>query len=1115
MSHLISRYQPCRRLLLPACAYALLATPGFAQSTASPAGTSIGGVGEDVVELSPFEVDASKNIGYYAENTLAGSRLNSSVGDLAASITVVTKQQMVDTAAIDINDVFLYEANTEGTGNFTDINIDTRGAVQDRTAGFQGGAPSLPFTPYTSNRVRGIPTSVDKMRDYYPGTSRLPFDAYNTESIEINRGPNSILFGLGNPGGITNQTVTRAQLQSPSNQVLVRFGDNGAFRSSVGFNRPLIENKLAVYVSALYDERGFERKPSHDVTRRQYGAVTFKPFEKTTIRANVEFYENDNRRPNSVTPRDFVTPWIEAGRPSYNPVTRMLTINGVTTGPYDGSTAAGIDGLRLASQGAVAFEGANANGSNRPVALISETGANLGMVMRHISSTPAVAGTSAEFNYNTPFRTTRSEGPYRYRNLPPSGAAAGLAFAQRGVNDQSIYDWEKINILAGNFGNDDARTYNIELEQKILPNLDLQLGWFKEDFDSSVQYYISQQTGTTLYIDTNTVNLDGSPNPNFGRPYVEAIQPDGFEHPENNDVGRATLAYELDFRDSANWFRWLGHHRLMGLGQRHDQERYQLRYRPYFSSYNQFIPVVPNVWAGNRTQNAIERRFYVGGNDGVVTNSSPYYPNGTRPHTFRWFNPSAAGVDPNTGLAGAWETATLTEDTDLHFVSSHTKQRIDSLAFAAQSYFLDDRIVTTFGKRRDKSTAKNSLGLAIRSDGLTDPANLEVFGDPQEVSGNTTSYGVVVKPLSWLSLHYNKSDNFNVAGLQTDFFGTPLSLPTGEGEDYGFSVTLLENKLTAKVNWYEASQEGARGAVVAQPLTRTITVDDTFFRTWAQWVTGSATDNSPAVLGILDLPALHAAAPRDTFFGIPVTGTSTVASKGMEISLIYNPQPNWTLKFTAGQQETVYDKIAPEWDAWVATRMGKWTGATAAGFPNFWQTTGADLEGSGLGGIGLGATQTVQDWWITNVEAVMSTAKRNEGKVTQEQREWRANVITNYQFTEGRFQGLGIGGAIRWEDSAAIGYLAAPADPDGVLRLLDNDNPVFDDSETHLDFWVSYSFRRVPYFGDKVRMKVQLNVRDALENGGLKPIAANPDGEHVAFRIVNPREWFLTTTFDF
>jgi outer membrane receptor for ferric coprogen and ferric-rhodotorulic acid len=58
---------------------------------------------KDVVELSPFTVKSEKDTGYFAENTLAGSRLNTNIADLAASITVVTKQQMEDTASVDIN----------------------------------------------------------------------------------------------------------------------------------------------------------------------------------------------------------------------------------------------------------------------------------------------------------------------------------------------------------------------------------------------------------------------------------------------------------------------------------------------------------------------------------------------------------------------------------------------------------------------------------------------------------------------------------------------------------------------------------------------------------------------------------------------------------------------------------------------------------------------------------------------------------------------------------------------------------------------------------------------------------------------------------------------------
>ncbi|MBL9200609.1 MAG: hypothetical protein JNL39_08890, partial [Opitutaceae bacterium] len=46
----------------------------------------------EVVELSPFTVDTSRDVGYAAENTLAGSRLNARLRDTAGSVSVFTKE---------------------------------------------------------------------------------------------------------------------------------------------------------------------------------------------------------------------------------------------------------------------------------------------------------------------------------------------------------------------------------------------------------------------------------------------------------------------------------------------------------------------------------------------------------------------------------------------------------------------------------------------------------------------------------------------------------------------------------------------------------------------------------------------------------------------------------------------------------------------------------------------------------------------------------------------------------------------------------------------------------------------------------------------------------------
>lgn len=127
-------------------------------------------------------------------------------------------------------------------------------------------------------------------------------------------------------------------LNRDRSEASVRTDNNGSFRTSLSLNRSLVAGKLAVFGAFLYDNRQFERKPSSDRYRRQYGALTYKPFKNTVIRGFAENYENDANRPNFFTPRDQVTPWIQSGRPSYDPVSRTITVGGRTLGPYVSNT---------------------------------------------------------------------------------------------------------------------------------------------------------------------------------------------------------------------------------------------------------------------------------------------------------------------------------------------------------------------------------------------------------------------------------------------------------------------------------------------------------------------------------------------------------------------------------------------------------------------------------------------------------------------------------------------------------------------------------------------------------------------------------------------------------
>src|SRR5688572_12207857 len=65
------------------------------EARAASAVSSAAAPAEDkAIELSPFQVSAESDRGYLASNTLAGTRMNSRLEDLANSISVVTRQQL-------------------------------------------------------------------------------------------------------------------------------------------------------------------------------------------------------------------------------------------------------------------------------------------------------------------------------------------------------------------------------------------------------------------------------------------------------------------------------------------------------------------------------------------------------------------------------------------------------------------------------------------------------------------------------------------------------------------------------------------------------------------------------------------------------------------------------------------------------------------------------------------------------------------------------------------------------------------------------------------------------------------------------------------------------------
>ncbi len=1051
---------------------------------------------QETVMLSPFEVTSGAR-GYYASSTMSGTRLNSKVEDLASSISVITKEQMSDFAMLDINDIFLYEAGTEGIGTYTEFSVDRNASPVDNS-----------LNPNGSNRVRGVGAANLSFANFET-SGRMPIDPSVLDAVEISRGPNSTVFGLGNAAGTVNMAPASANLSRDRSQISMRFDNFGGYRQSLDLNRVVQRNVLAVRGSATLQHDGYVRKPSGTDTKRLNAMVRYQPFKRTTLTASHFYYHIDGNRPNTTPPRDAVTGWIKSGKPTWDPVTTTAKINGVpvagaftatTLPPY--FTSASIRDqsvLFIDTDGSIGFWG-----PGRTSSTATPEGRNQNIVI--VNTTPE-----------------------QVRATQP------LFSSDPSVTSKAVYDWSTVNLAAMNRINETTSITHLQGEQIVLDTprhmIALQAGYFREASrrDNRGLYGTAGSSGATgfLHMDVNERMIDGSRNPFFLRPYVGFFNSKGISGgPSERETYRGQLAYRLDLRRETSLLRWLGQHQLLGYGEYKENRSRTTIWRDAILSNHAWYPtptgsatefVRPNVALNYH-------RYYVGDNVGFNADQGPRdFQPGTYPYRWGgWTNPGTANATPNfvTEQAklgpGFWYDSTNTWDRSL----------LRTRGGVIQSHLLGDRIVTTFGLRHDERDQR----LRGQTRFMSTPGGIVLDYDSTftlnpadwvHAAGRTKTGGVVVKPTRWLNFHYNQSNSFQPQGYAVGLYLGPLPDPTGHGKDYGFSLNLLKGRLVLRANKYDTTQINSRNGsarIIAQRV-RNLDFDspngNQYFNLTtraAAWVTTAAAAQGRT----LTIDQVNQEISRITkldvaYFTRPesrgeqnelVAETQDVTAKGVEVEVHWNPTPFWTTKFNLTKQESIDSKLAPAVSNWIRERLSVWQSIIDPELNRPWWTERYN------------GTNSPAQFFATSVKTPYDVAVANEGKSRPQIRKYRMNLSTSY-----RLAGLGVdrewvkrfnlGGALRWEDRGAIGYFGLPA-PDGIFTELDPRRPVFDQARLYVDAFASYRLK----LSNKVNTTLQLNVRNIQESGRLQPISVYPDGTPNAYRIVDPRQFILSATFD-
>ncbi len=582
---------------------------------------------EDVFELSPFVVDASDDMGYYASQSLAGGRLSTDIINTGSSIEVVTQDFMDDIGAADIQELLQYTNNTEVggiLGNFVGIDTDpSQGNVN---------AQSSVRDPDANSRIRGL-SRPDSTRDFFK--TNIPFDNYNTERLDINRGSNSFLFGLGSPSGLINSQLSKADFNDRT-EVRFRLGSGGnrpSYRGEFDINRSIIKDRLAIRINGLLRRDQYRQEPTYRDDDRIYATLTFHPFDhkNTTIRSHYESGAIVGNQPYTLLVGHALDSWIEHRVPI--DVYENIRFYRQQFGPSSGDVNRGRftdEELIPVSQswGPVRPDGeggwdyigrdaesimGNAGASGYVIVFDGSTGADPSFIMQ-----PQMRGAADTFfrgrgrwrrvkgvwtwqtqqagdPFWSPDGRTNGSPQMRFYQNNRSAADRGVGWFKQGFTDLETFDFSKNNLAGGNDEwSNDFYNYNFAVEQILLDGkagieiaYDFQHykrdAWtfftaggaeIKIDINRSLPLPMMGDDGLPLTDDNGNIIAQNMPNPNFGRPFV-ATKRGATHNMTDRQVIRATAFYKLDFEEyseSRPWMKWLGSHTFSLLGDRFEED---------------------------------------------------------------------------------------------------------------------------------------------------------------------------------------------------------------------------------------------------------------------------------------------------------------------------------------------------------------------------------------------------------------------------------------------------------------------------------------------------------------------------------------------------------------
>lgn len=1031
----------------------------------------VASISEDTVHLSPFEVSSEKDVGYSAENTLSGSRLNTALKDTPAMITVFTEELIRDLGVTDLNDLVRYDANVQMES------FDSQGASNSGT--FNSAVP----TQRDTYRSRGLPGTYS--RDFFSGYASQ--DNYNVSRVDFSKGPNGVLFGIGAIGGVLSTSIDRANVYRDATELELQVGSWGYHRGTVDTNKVLIPKKAALRVNLLgHRANGYRYHTFTDKDRATISG-TLHPFKNTTIRAAWEFGTDKKSNQRPFGPADGVSEWVAAGRP-------LIAYGAGTTGTNGGRGIAqdtnGI-GVRNNAPFMVYVEG---------VGLYNE----------------ARGGTVTPFNdlltdpvYRINYQGRRLyDDPAQFGELAISNRVAGGgpdAWAQNKTN----------NVL-------------LTVEQTITPDLVAEVSYFYD----KLKTYGQNPGAVQLRADPNPLigNANGTVDRPFAAPYGTNPNVGGyyFENDWQVEKGdreqealRAVLAYNLDLgrRFSGVMGKIFGRQRL-AVGGEINQQKIIRDINTEVLDYA-FTSLGWNGTGANNTTHPLGFQRFNMNNPSAAANvvtRRKYVTFGDWENFYTGRFPTTNQLSltqvPGTTVKTVWVPGGANNISD---------DIIDGDVYmgALQSYFFNDYLVTTLGYRSDTIDVADAPSVRDSPATTGGPVDYNQNGminefvllrdrrDITHVRAVSRSLGGVVHltPRKNLSLFFNHSSGTSLPAVnqQVPPDGRIGSGQSGESNDYGVIFSLLDNRLSGRVARYETTEQNRFFFQVAgsnQMATNVLTI--------LEGVTGP--NGQPLV----------SSQERDAHTVNFNGSTGDGSSRGYEVQIRYNPSRNITLSLAYSKTDRTLTNIMGDLQSFVDAQTAFYTeklalvGATTR--------SAATSNGQNLLSTTRTPSETIQDEIDRVNNAIVLFRSSREFGFGEAPH--KVVGTGRYLFTHGPLKGLSFGGSAQWLSPTQLGPKIRYNDLNGnfsidtgELVLDSNGRPISDGSYRGNEFFnvdVFATYRLTQVFGRKLNMEIQLNVRNLLDETDIIKQSLNNAATGLSqYAYRDPRNYRLTLRWKF